>query len=121
MIGARRRTDSCLTLSGLGLQPKNYTHLLERLAQAGWICHGTVLARPLRRRHQGRWIQSGPYYLWTCKVKGKTVCHALSQDQFQQLKRAIQNNRQVMSLLAQMQNLTLKTILKKVPGVRKRK
>ena len=121
MIIARHRTNLSQPPADLGLRPKTYASLLQRLAQVGWICHGTVFARPLRRRHLGRWIQSRPYYLWTCKIRGKTVCHALSPAQFQQLKRAIQNNRQVMNLLAQMQNLTLKTILKKIPGVRKRK
>jgi len=108
-------------LADLGPWPKTYAQLLHGLARTGWICQGTVLARPLRRRCGGRVVLCGPYYLWTCKLKGKTVCQALSKAQYEKLKQAIANNRRTMDILARMQNQTLKTILKKVPGVNKRK
>lgn len=79
------------------------------------------MARPLIRRVRGRTVKKGPYYLWTAKTKGKTVCVALSQAQYELLSQAIENNRRLLQTLEQMQALTLKTILKKVPGVRKRK
>jgi hypothetical protein len=59
--------------------------------------------------------------MWTAKQEGKTVCHALSQDQYHVAKQAIEANRRVMNLLARLQTMTLKTILKKVPGVQARK
>ena len=64
---------------------------------------------------------ASPYYLWTCKVKGHTRCVALSQAQHRLLAQAIENNRRVRKTLERMQTLTLKTILKSVPGVGKRK
>ena len=108
-------------LTGLGPWPKTYAQLRHGLARTGWICQGTVLARPLRRRRDGRVVLCGPYYLWTCKIKGKTVCQALSKAQYEKLKRAIANNRRALAILARMQEQTLQTILKKVPGVNKRK
>jgi hypothetical protein len=75
----------------------------------------------LLRRVRGRKVKKGPYYLWTCKQKGKTVCVALSKPQYRLLAQAIQNNRRLQRLLERMQALTLKTILRNVPGVRKRK
>lgn len=69
----------------------------------------------------GVWRDKGPYYFWTCKVAGKTVCHALSREQSEHLKRAIAANRQMMKTVAKMQTLTLNAILKNVPGVSKRK
>jgi hypothetical protein len=68
-----------------------------------------------------RKVCKGPYYLWTCKLKGKTVCVALSRSQYLLLAQTIRNNRRTQKLLERMQALTLKTILRKVPGVRKRK
>jgi len=66
-------------------------------------------------------VDKGPYYLWTGKREGKTICHALSQSQYRAAKRAIEANRQVMGILEKLQNMTLERILKKVAGVRRRK
>ncbi len=105
----------------LGLPPAAYKKLLARLAQPGWFCQGTVVCRPLRRKIHGQWVEKGPYYLWTGKRDGKTVCHALSQAQYEVAKEAIETNRQVMETLAKLQSITLQTILKQVPGVQRRK
>ena len=105
----------------LGPQPPSYTKLLAGLAQPGWLCQGTVVCRPLRRRVGGHWVNKGPYYLWTGKRQGKTVCYALSRAQYQVAKEAITANRRVMKTLAKLQALTLARILKTVPGVAKRK
>ena len=105
----------------LGAPPKTYTKLLTRLARAGWFCQGTVVARPLRRRIAGQWVQKGPYYLWTGKRQGKTVCYALSRQQYAVAKRAIAANRTVMDIMTKLQTVTLETILKKLPGVQNRK
>ena len=105
----------------LGPCPGAYARLLARLAQAGWFCRGTVVCRSLRRQVGGRWVQKGPYYLWTGKQQGRTVCLALSPEQYLVAKRAIAANRTVMGILTKLQTMTLQRILKKVPGVRKRK
>ena len=107
--------------SDLGSLPRGYARRLAALAQAGWFCHGTVVARPLRRKVAGRWIKKGPYYLWTGKSQGRTICYALSQEQYQAAKQAIAANRKVTETMARLQPRTLKEILTKLPAVRKRK
>ncbi|MCX6922826.1 MAG: hypothetical protein NT154_06380 [Verrucomicrobia bacterium] len=108
-------------LDSLGPPPNAYTRLVSQLAQVGWICQGTVVCRPLRREVGGQWVNKGPYYLWTGKRQGKTVCYALSKAQYEVAKQAIAANRRVLQTLAKLQTRTLEQILKKVPGVHKRK
>jgi len=115
------RPASPLPLAELGTPAAAYQRLQSQLQQTGWICQGTLVCRPLIRRRQGRTVKKGPYYLWTSKVKGHTVCRALSNAQYRVLARAIDNNRRLQRTLQRMQALTLKIVLKKVPGVRKRK
>ena len=105
----------------LGPLPPAYAKLLARLARSGWISHGTLVCRPLRRKVAGQWVDKGPYYLWTGKQKGRTVCYALSKEQYRVTKEAIEANRRVMEALGKMQAMTLQQVLKKVPGVKKRK
>lgn len=105
----------------LGKPPPAYARLLGQLARAGWICQGTVVRRPLRRKVGGRWVDKGPYYLWTGKRQGKTVCYALSQDQYEATKQAIAANRRLLETIAKLQAKTLEQILQKLPGVQKRK
>jgi hypothetical protein len=108
-------------LADLGPHPPAAQRLQTQLAQSPWICQGSLVCRPLLRRVGRRKVRKGPYYLWTYKLKGKTVCVALSRSQYLLLAQAIRNNRRTQKLLERMQALTLKTILRKVPGVRKRK
>jgi len=105
----------------LGPPPAAYQRLQSQLAQTSWICQGTLVCRPLLRRVGGRELKKGPYYLWTSKVKTKTVCLALSKAQYHLLKQAIAHNRRLQKTLQRMHSLTLKTVLKNVPGVIKRK
>ena len=65
--------------------------------------------------------QQGPYTSWTAKREGKTVCHAFSKSQYKAAKQAIAANRRVRNILEKLQAMTLETILKKVPGVQRRK
>lgn len=100
--------------------PPAYRQQAANLARTGWICQGSVVSRTLRRQVAGVWCEKGPYYYWTCKVGGKTVCRALSQEQYVQIKAAIEANRRLMSAIAKIQRETLDTILAGVPGVPKR-
>lgn len=109
------------TLADLGPVPPRYEQWRQQLASIPWMCHGTVVCRPLRRQRRGRTVAHGPYYLWTCKEKGRTVCVAVSPAQAQLLRQAIANQRRGQKILHRLQALTLKTILRKVPGVKKRK
>ena len=56
-----------------------YSRLRKDLAQTGYLWVGTVLRRyqecgkPACRCHRGGKLRHGPYYVWTRKVRGKTV------------------------------------------------
>jgi hypothetical protein len=64
-----------------------YRQCRQSLAAAGWISEGYV-----QDRGPGA---GGPCYQWTRKVRGKTVSVALSREQFEWLREAIVNWRQV--------------------------
>jgi len=51
-----------------------YARLGAALANPGWISDGSV-------QHRGA-TGGSPCYAWTRKVKGKTVCVALSKEQY---------------------------------------
>ncbi len=109
------------TVSPLGPHPPTYAKLLANLARSGWFCQGTVVIRAFRRKVAGKWVDKGPYYLWTAKHQGKTIARALSESQYQAAKQAIEANRRVMHTVAKLQTMTLERILNKLPGVQRRK
>ena len=90
-----------------------YARLCAPLAQPGWISEGSVQDRGARG--------GSPCYAWTRKVKGKTVCVALSQEQYEWLKRAIANGRNVQKTLRQMQRLSREELFEAIPGPKRRK
>jgi cyclopropane fatty-acyl-phospholipid synthase-like methyltransferase len=92
---------------------KEYAQLCAQLAHIGWISEGYV-----QDRGPGA---GGACYPWTRKVKGKTVCVALSKEQYDWLKQAIANWRSVQSILRQMQRLSREELFLSVPGPKRRK
>ena len=92
---------------------QEYTRLCAQLAHLGWISEGYV-----QDRGPGA---GGACYPWTRKVKGKTVCVALSKEQYQWLKQAIANWRHVQKILRQMQRLSREELFESVPGPKRRK
>jgi len=77
---------------------KQYARLRAQLAHLGWISQGS-----LRNRGPGA---GGACYPWTRKVKGKTVCVALSKEQYEWLKQAIAHWRALQKTLRQRQRLS---------------
>ena len=90
-----------------------FTRLQQRLGQVGWISQGYV-----QDRGPGA---GGPCYQWTRKVRGKTVSVALSQEQFEALRQAIQNWKEVNYILDRMQSLSRQVIFGTLPDTRRRK
>src|SRR4030095_11929009 len=90
-----------------------YAQLRHRLTGLGWISEGYV-----QDRGPGA---GGPCYQWTRKVKGKTVSVALSKEQFEWLKAAINNWKALKKTLKQMQRLSREELFKTVPGTKHRK
>ena len=90
-----------------------YARLRARLARVGWISHGYA-----QDRGPGA---GGPCYQWTRKVKGKTVSVALSKEQYQALKKAIENWRELQEILQRMQALSRQVIFETLPNPPRRK
>jgi len=90
-----------------------YQHCRQSLAAVGWISEGYV-----QDRGPGA---GGPCYQWTRKVRGKTVSVALSREQYEWLREAIQNWRQVQETLRQMQRLSRLALFTTVPHPPRRK
>src|SRR5450755_4978691 len=90
-----------------------YAQLKAQLAHTGWISEGYV-----QDRGPGA---GGPCYPWTRKVKGKTVCVALSKEQYEWLKQAIANWRALQKTLRQMQRLSRAELFDSLPGPQRRK
>ena len=94
--------------------PSAYRRLRVRLEQVSWIALGSVLERKLPG-------QGGPRYQWSRRVAGKTVTVALSAEQFNWLKHAIANQRDVEEILSQLHRLTLDYMWKHLPSTTRRK
>jgi cyclopropane fatty-acyl-phospholipid synthase-like methyltransferase len=90
-----------------------YARLRRRFEKLGWISEGYV-----QDRGPGA---GGPCYQWTRKVRGKTVSVALSRDQYEWLRAAIANWRQVQSTLKEMQRLSREVLFTTIPHPPRRK
>ena len=97
---------------------------LERLAaQLGmtrWVLVGTIRPRTLRARHGASKKLLGPYYQWTFKERGKTVTVNLSAAQVVPFQQAIDQQRHVEEILAQMRTLTRQFLETTTQGVKRR-
>jgi len=90
-----------------------YRQLQRQLAHVGYVSQGSVF-----ERGPG---QQGSRYVWTRKVKAKTVTVALSPEQYHWLRQAVANQRQLEKTIREMQNLSRQTLFETVPGVVRRK
>jgi virulence-associated protein VapD len=90
-----------------------YRQLQRQLVRVGYLSQGSVF-----ERGPG---QQGSRYVWTRKVKAKTVTVALSQAQYDWLRQAVANQRKLEKIIRQMQTLSRQTLFETVPGVTRRK
>ena len=90
-----------------------YGELVQQLSRTSWISEGYV-----QDRGPGA---GGPKYPWTRKVKGKTVSVALSQEQYEWLRTAIENWKRTQALLREMQILSRRVLFTTLPEPRRRK
>ncbi len=93
--------------------PPPYRQLQRQLAQMGFVSQGSVFERAPG--------QQGSRYVWTRKVRAKTVTVALSLDQYHWLKKAVANQRALERIVEQMQLLSRQILFENVPGVVRRK
>jgi hypothetical protein len=94
--------------------PADYQRLRLKLSTTGWIALGSLVERDKPG-------QGGPRYQWSRRVGTKTITVALSAEQFNWLKQAISNQREVWDILTEMQQLTAKHVLENIPGPPRRK
>jgi len=83
------------------------------LARIGYISQGTVFQRTP--------TQQGSRYVWTRKLAAKTVTVALSKEQYQWLRRAVANQRQLQRIMGRMQALSRQVLFQTISGVVRRK
>lgn len=93
---------------------REFARLARTLAGLGYISQGSVLDRATL--HPPR---SG--YQWTRKVARKTATVALSPEQFQALRTAIQNRRTLQKTITQMETLSRRILFASLPDTRRRK
>lgn len=101
------------TITAATARQTEYARLRKQLGRIGWISEGYV-----QDRGPGA---GGACYPWTRKVKGKTVCVALSKEQYAWLKQAIANWRALQQTLRLMQRLSRQELFQSVPGPKRRK
>src|SRR5450432_1825647 len=92
---------------------REYERLAQSLLKPGWISQGYA-----QDRGPGA---GGPCYQWTRKVKAKTVSVALSKEQFEALKQAIENWRELQEIMRRMQALSRQVIFETLPNPPRRK
>jgi|SRR5215207_5780432 hypothetical protein len=102
------------TVPSLPALEAQYRHLAAELAQIGFVSQGSVFQR---KAHT-----PGSRYQWTWKdAAQKTKSLTLSQEQFDWLKQALHNQRQLDKTLKQMRQISHRILLRHIPGTRKRK
>ncbi len=94
--------------------PPQYQRLRRKLSNIGWIALGSLVERDKPGL-------GGPRYQWSRRVGPKTITVALSAEQFNWLKQAISNQREVWDILMQLQALTAQHALENLPGPPRRK
>jgi len=93
---------------------QQYDRLRKSLARMGYISQGSVLARSVAT--SGR---SG--YQWTRKVAQKTITVSLSQQQFEAMKQAVQNERKLWKTVQEMEKVSRQILFASLPDTRRRK
>ena len=87
---------------------RRYATLQKQLISIGPISQGSVA------------FQAPGSWRWTFKIKGKTACVALSEEQAAQMSEAINNHNRLEEIVREMREITQTLILETVPGVRRR-
>ncbi len=93
---------------------RRYRSLTAQLARIGFISQGSVQDRTHR-------LGGGAGYQWTRKVAGKTVTVALTAEEFELMKEAIANKRQLSQIVTQMEKHSREAIFTAAPHQRRRK
>ena len=93
---------------------REFERLSRSLAGIGYISQGSVLDRATLQPPR-----SG--YQWTRKVARKTVTLALSPQQFQSMRKAIENRRTLQKTITKMEKISRQILFETLPDTRRRK
>lgn len=99
----------------------DFNRRLDQIQPEGYILQGSVVRRKLQRRVGTIWKTYGPYYLWTRKIKGKTVTVALTDEQARIIRQAISRNRELEQCLDRLRSLSEQIIIAIGPCVATRR
>src|SRR3984893_9825023 len=88
---------------------KHFERCKNQILALDWVTQGSLSQSP-----QGNWR-------WTRKVKAKTVTVALSDQQAELFRQAIDDHRQLEKLIDQMRSISQKVLLNSVQGPARRK
>ena len=102
------------TFRSAGPLSPRYRDLRRRLARLGYISQGSVLDRTTLSPPR-----SG--YQWTRKVGQKTITVALSRDQYEALKQAVNNTRALRKTVAEMERVSRQILFDTLADTRRRK
>ena len=102
---------------------RRFERLAGRIGKSGWILVGTIHERRIPRSGaRGAAANTyGPYYQWTFKREARTVTVNLSGSQVRAFRRAIERQRKLEAILAEMRSLSRKYLEATTHGVPKRK
>jgi DNA-binding response OmpR family regulator len=103
--------DTPETLAALRAQ---YRRLRQRLARTGYISQGSVQQRSAA-------VSGRSGYQWTRKVAQKTVSVALSAAQFEAMKAAVTNERELWKTIQEMERVSRRIIFASASDTRRRK
>ena len=95
----------------LGCRLRAYETLEKKLKALPLLAQGSVF---VKEPPPGALRATGSY-VWTRKVNNKTVTKALSKEQYEVLKEAIDANREVENTLRKMRTISQDSILKFLP------
>lgn len=96
----------------------NFAELKRELEKTTYFCKGTVLKRMMKcgqqrcACHQDPSKRHGPYFEWTYKEKGKTVNRRLRPEEAPIYEAAIQQYRNLQSVLKRMERVSRKAVLR---------
>ena len=93
---------------------RQYDQLRRRLGEVGYLSQGSVQDRTGR-------VGGGAGYQWTRKAAQKTITVSLTQEQFEQMRQAVNHYRNVRQLLHRMEQISRKIIFRRTPHPHQRK
>ena len=102
-------------------QETQLQEIWKELPAGGLIAQGSPIKRHYQRTVKGNRRRYGPYYSWTRKTQGKTQTVALSHDQYERLREAIRQQREVLRILAKLYAASEHIIRSDSQGVAKRR